>query len=97
MNACRSAGQAPLYTGLHGWARVFLRAGAGAFVGTQWVVGDGAAKVFAEEFYRSLLDGSDLGESLRCARAATQEAPGDPTWLAYTLYGDPAAHLQPAG
>ena len=51
MNACRSAGLAPTYNRLDGWASKFLEAGAGAFIGSLWAVSDGTAREFAEEFY----------------------------------------------
>ncbi len=91
MNACRTDGQTPLYTTVEGWASSFLRAGAGAFVGSLWEVVDKSASTYAQEFYRAALSGDTLGEAARKARAAIREEPGDPTWLAYTLYGDPAA------
>ncbi len=93
MNACRSDGQAANYTRLAGWANGFLSQGAGAFVGSLWEVRDTTAAEFAGHFYQALLDGENLGEALRQARQAIQSEPGDPTWLAYTLYGDPAATL----
>ena len=91
MNACRTDGQAPLYTTIDGWALSFLRAGAGAFVGSLWEVVDSSASTYAQEFYRAALSGDTLGEAARKAREAIRTEPGDPTWLAYTLYGDPAA------
>jgi pimeloyl-ACP methyl ester carboxylesterase len=91
MNACRTDGQAPLYTTLDGWALRFLRAGAGAFVGSLWEVVDSSASTYAQEFYRAVLAGDTLGDAARTARMAIRDEPGDPTWLAYTLYGDPAA------
>ena len=93
MNACRTDGQAPLYTTIDGWALSFLRAGAGAFVGSLWEVVDSSAAAYAQEFYRAALGGDTLGEAARKAREAIRQEPGDPTWLAYTLYGDPAATL----
>jgi pimeloyl-ACP methyl ester carboxylesterase len=96
MNACRTDGQAPLYTRLDGWALSFLGAGAGAFVGSLWEVVDSSASLYAQEFYRVALSGETLGEAARKARAAIREEPGDPTWLAYALYGDPAATVVPA-
>ena len=30
---------------------------------------------------------------MKQARTAIQDEPGDPTWLAYTLYGNPTATL----
>ena len=91
LNACRTDGQAPLYTTVEGWAASFLRAGAGAFIGSLWEVVDTSASTYAQEFYRAALAGHTLGESARQARDAIRDNPGDPTWLAYTLYGDPAA------
>jgi CHAT domain-containing protein len=91
LNACRTDGQAPLYTTVEGWASSFLRAGAGAFIGSLWEVVDTSASTYAQEFYRAALAGYSLGESTRQARDAIRDNPGDPTWLAYTFYGDPAA------
>jgi hypothetical protein len=91
LNACRTDGQAPLYTTIEGWAAPFLRAGAGAFIGSLWEVVDTSASTYAQEFYRAALAGHTLGQSARQARDAIRDNPSDPTWLAYTLYGDPAA------
>jgi hypothetical protein len=91
MNACRTDGQAPLYTTVEGWAAPFLRAGAGAFVGSLWEVVDTSAAIYAQQFYQAALAGTPLGEAARQARDAIRENPADPTWLAYTLYADPAA------
>ncbi len=93
MNACRSAGQAPVFTTIDGWAQGFIRAGAGAFVGTLWLVRDGPARSFAETFYGHLVGGDPFGTAIRKARQATRDETGDPTWLAYAAYGDPAAIL----
>jgi hypothetical protein len=94
MNACRTAGQAPTYTQLSGWARSFVRAGVGAFIGTLWEVRDTTARVFASTFYASLLEGETLAEALSNARRKVRDEPVDPTWLAYTIYGDPTATLK---
>ena len=91
INACRSAGAVPEYTRMTGWAQQFMAAGAGAFVGTLWAVGSTAAQVFAEAFYSALASGDALGEASRHARLAAGRDHDDPTWLAYSVYGDPAA------
>lgn len=91
INGCRSAGQAPQYNRLDGWADKFMRAGAAAFIGSQWAVSDSAARRFAAEFYRWLRTGDTLGQAIMRARQAAASEPGDPTWLAYTVYGDPRA------
>jgi hypothetical protein len=90
INACRSAGVSAEYTHMTGWASHFMAAGAGAFIGTLWPVRSSQASLFAEEFYGALTAGADLGQASLTARRATKDN-ADPTWLAYTVYGDPAA------
>ncbi|HST70002.1 MAG TPA: sigma-70 family RNA polymerase sigma factor, partial [Solirubrobacterales bacterium] len=94
MNACSAASSAPHYTQLLGWASQFVAAGSSAFVGPLWEVRDSSASTFAEAFYDSLFrQGVTLGEALQAARAAIREVPGDPTWLAYAVYGQPGARM----
>jgi serine/threonine protein kinase len=90
VNACRSAGVSAEYTQMMGWASQFMAAGAGAFLGTLWPVRSSRASMFAEAFYAALVAGADLGRASLTARQATKDD-GDPTWLAYTVYGDPTA------
>lgn len=92
MNACTTAGAQPLFTETNGWADTFLKRGAAAFLGSLWEVRDQSAAAFARAFYQALKDGQNLGDALRAARAALD--PGDPTYLAYALYGNPRATLQ---
>ena len=91
MNACRSAGLNATYSRLDGWASKFLEAGAGAFIGSLWAVSDGAAREFAQEFYTQLQAGAALGPAVRRARQAAASQADDPTWLAYSVYGNPRA------
>jgi hypothetical protein len=93
MNACRSAGLHPTYNRLDGWASKFLEAGAAAFIGSLWAVCDGTAREFAQEFYGHLQAGSSLGEAVMRAREVAASRPDDPTWLAYTVYGNPRATI----
>ena len=90
INACRSAGTAAEYTQMMGWASQFMAAGAGAFIGTLWPVRSSQASLFAEAFYGALTAGADLGRAVLTARQTAKDD-ADPTWLAYTAYGDPAA------
>jgi DNA-binding transcriptional MerR regulator len=90
LNACRTAGVAPEYTQMMGWAGQFMAAGAGAFVGTLWPVSSLQASRFAEAFYAALTAGGELGQAALTARRETKDD-SDPTWLAYTVYGDPTA------
>jgi CHAT domain-containing protein len=93
INACRSAGLAATYNRLDGWASKFLEAGAAAFIGSLWAVSEGASREFAEELYRRLKHGLTLGDAVMEARQAAASTPDDPTWLAYTVYGDPRATI----
>jgi hypothetical protein len=91
INACRSASTAPEYTRMMGWAQGFMAAGAGAFAGTLWAVRTESAATFAETFYSELSAGRTLGDACRQARTECGRDHDDPTWLAYSVYGDPAA------
>lgn len=93
LNACRSLGTAPEYTQMIGWAQKFLAAGAGVFVGTLWAVRSETATSFATAFYSALAEGEPLGQAVLAARRAASARDSDPTWLAYSAYGDPAAIL----
>jgi len=75
-------------TGIGGFARAFLRRGAGAFIGTLWSVGDSPAREFTEEFYLRLKSGNMIAEAAGKARTE-----GDATWLVYVVYGHPHAKL----
>ncbi|MFJ5776077.1 CHAT domain-containing protein [Streptomyces sp. NPDC093094] len=91
-NACRSVGEINWFASSLGWATQFLRAGAGAFVGTLWPVRSDSAFTFADTFYdRLVAQGQTLGQASLQARQAIRDQGGDPTWLAYAVYGSPAA------
>jgi hypothetical protein len=91
MNACRTDAQGPLFTSTSGWAPRFLGAGAGAFIGSLWEVRDVSARRFAEAFYTAASKGGDLRGAVQAGRTAIAREAGDPTWLAYAVYGDPNA------
>ncbi|MGW2972060.1 CHAT domain-containing protein [Streptomyces mirabilis] len=92
-NACRSAGEIDWFGESLGWAPQFLNAGAGAFVGTLWPVRSRTALQFAEAFYDQLITHRQpLGQASLAARQTIRDLhSGDPTWLAYAVYGSPAA------
>jgi CRP-like cAMP-binding protein len=92
LNACRTAGEIHGLVHMIGWARQFMAAGAGAFVGSLWPVRSSSAKTFADTFYHALVaDRQSLGSASLRARQAIASDNGDPTWLAYTIYGNPSA------
>jgi hypothetical protein len=91
MNACRTDGVAASYTRLTGWADKFLDTGAGAFVGSLWEVRDQSAALFAATFYQNLRQNpapKTLSEAMKAARESIGDVGGDPTWLAYSTYGN---------
>ncbi|CAL9657985.1 hypothetical protein SUDANB2_06872 [Streptomyces sp. enrichment culture] len=97
-NACRSAGEIDWFSTSLGWAPQFLRAGAGAFIGTLWPVRSDSALLFADTFYAQLVtEGRSLGQASLNARRALRDHGGDPTWLAYAVYGSPAARAATPG
>jgi hypothetical protein len=92
LNACQVGRTGYQLTGSGGFAQAFLKAGAGAFVGTLWSVGDQPARTFTETFYEALLKQKTIAEAVIDARAAAEKAK-DSTWLAYVVYGHPFAKL----
>lgn len=93
-NACRTAGEIDGFLQLMGWAKQFMAAGAGAFVGSLWAVRSISASVFADIFYQAFVTQQQpLGRASLLARQAIADDHGDPTWLAYTVYGNPAATI----
>jgi hypothetical protein len=93
-NACRTAGEIPGLVQMMGWAKLFMRAGAGAFLGSLWAVRSSSARTFADVFYQAFVtERMPLGAASLRARQAVADNDGDPTWLAYTVYGNPAATI----
>ncbi len=92
LNACASGRHGPSLTAWGGWPKAFLKAGAGAFVGTSWPVRDKPAARFAETFYDALQEGRTLAQAATAAREATKGM-GDGSWLAYKVYGHPRARV----
>lgn len=90
LNACWSGQQGWSFTRLGGWADRWVRiCGCGAFVAPMWPVRDSLALEFAKSFYAALADGATFGQAARQARANVRKLnPSDPSWLAYSVYGD---------
>ena len=88
LNACQTGSQGFSLTGIQGWAIKFLGAGASVFIGTLWSVSDETALRFVQDLYTELSIGTTLGEAVRKSRNKCKQS-GDPSWLAYQLYGHP--------
>ena len=69
-------------------AKRFLEAGASAFICTLWSVKDETAFNFTKELYTQLSSGVSLGGAVKTARLNCRKD-GDPSWLAYQLFGHP--------
>jgi hypothetical protein len=93
VNACQTGRSGYKLTGIGGFANAFLAAGAGAFIGALWSVGDAPARTFTETLYAAMLEGATLSEAAIQARAASRVA-GDATWIAYVVYGHPNLRLE---
>ena len=95
-NACLVAQQGLALGSLGGWPAQWIRQGqCGGFVGPQWSVSSNLAAVFARAFYDAVVgEQQTLGEAARTARRAVrEEAPLDPAWLSYAVYGHPNAEV----
>ena len=93
LNACETGQGGYALTGMGGWAEAFVgRAKCSGFIGSIWKANDESACKFAVAFYRHFLDGKTVAEAARLARLSIKQA-GDPTWLSYTVYANPLAHL----
>lgn len=93
-NACHAGRQAWALTRIGGWANRLISIGAGLFLAPLWTVSDDLASQFAKVFYKHLLDGKTVAESVREARKSIKQE-GDPTWLAYSVYAHPNAKITP--
>jgi len=92
LNACQIGAGGMALTDIGGWARQFLAAGAGAFIGAHWNILDHTAYTFATQLYDLLRAGRPVGEAVREARQKVRPA-GDSTWLAYTVFAHPLARV----
>jgi CHAT domain-containing protein len=92
INACDSAATTEWSKSynIYGLAQSFLQTGT-YLLGSRWKLSDRGAPIFAEAFYRCLLDESKaLGRAVTEGRQASKDkAPDDLAWASYVLYGDP--------
>lgn len=94
-NSCWGGQQGWSFTLLGGWAARWVRdCGCGAFLAPLWPSRDKTALSFARTFYTALDRGATLGQAALAARQqVARERPGDPSALAYTVYGHPNARV----
>jgi hypothetical protein len=94
LNACYTGQSGLSLTDAGGWVPHFLRAGAGAFLGSLWPIRDSRSREFARAFYAGFIGGLNLAEAVQAARRSIRSE-DDPTGLAYTVFGHPLAVCRP--
>jgi hypothetical protein len=92
LNGCRTGILGKKLVGYGGFAKAFIEAGAGVFVGGLWALEDEAAYNFVDSFYKNLKKGMNLSDATIKARQQSKAAL-NPTWLSYVVYGNPFAKL----
>ena len=75
-------------TGASGFIPALLKAQVRAVVCTHWDISDHKAPLFTRAFYTQLVSGKNIGDAFQFARLNIKDKT-DPTWLSYTLFGDP--------
>lgn len=96
LNACWAGQQGWSLTRTGGWATRWVQiCECGAFVAPLWPVRAQAASEFAHVFYDALWRGATLGQAAQEAREHLRDTrpAGDPSTLAYTVYGNPNARV----
>lgn len=93
LNACEVGRESWSLRGTSGWATRLVGKGAGLLIAPLWAVTDELASKFVTVLYEELVAGALLGRAVRTARNAARKE-GDPTWLAYSVYGHPHATLR---
>jgi beta-lactamase superfamily II metal-dependent hydrolase len=91
---CCTLGRIGLHRMASSLAREFMAIGVRALVAPAWPIDDQAARAFAETFYRELIAGRPLGDTITRARNVCAEVGGVETWAAYQCYGDPGLVLR---
>jgi CHAT domain-containing protein len=95
-NACDTGAARSLGGFVQGWGPAVLASGASGFIGGMWPLTDRTAAAFSTSFYGDISEHMKQGpvyvaEVLQDVRRKFYET-GDPTYLAYTFYGN--ANLQ---
>ncbi|MGF6743933.1 DUF7379 domain-containing protein [Paraburkholderia atlantica] len=94
LNACQVGMPSAGLVGAAGLGQTFLEfCKASILVAPMWSVQDGTASLFARTFYEKMVQGVTLVQAMRHARRVAKQA-GDPTWLAYSVWGHPLARVE---
>jgi hypothetical protein len=95
LNACEIGRPSPSLSGIGGFAKVFIDAGAVGVIAPLWSVKDKIAPLVAQQFYDEVSGNPQkpFAEILRGIRAKAYHGAtgGEDTYAAYCYYGDPKA------
>jgi CHAT domain len=99
LNACESAMAKDMYfdkyNELSGLADAFIAAGALTYIGTTGPINDISASEISVNFYKKLLKGSTVAESLRESKSEYFEYNDqDPSWSLFRVYGNPSQRIE---
>jgi hypothetical protein len=94
INACEGARTA-VKDSYAGVAQTLLRSGAAPkVIAMQYVISDDAAKVFAQSFYRELLDGNDLDTAVALARMDISDGELEGSRRDFVEWGTPVIYMR---
>ncbi len=63
-------------------------------IGTETVIPDTFAAVFAANFYKAFLTGEPIGQALISAKRQMVDKYGNPLGMVYTMYADPDLQVE---
>jgi hypothetical protein len=92
LNACASGDADP--AGVGSFPQMFRDHGFLGFIGTEAVIPEAFASIFAAHFFAYLLEGEPLGNAVRQARWRMLKDYKNPLGLLYTVYADPALRVR---
>ncbi|MGM0576176.1 MAG: DUF7379 domain-containing protein [Myxococcota bacterium] len=94
LNACEVGRAGRILTGPGGWVQAFLEGGVQLLVVPNWPIDDASARTFVNALYEAFRSEEPprLGAAVRGARDAARKE-GDPSWIAYSVYGLPTAEV----
>jgi hypothetical protein len=76
----------------------FISAGAVGVIGSLWKVSDNGSSEFSQKFYKMLIDGCSIGESIIESRKyLLEETEEDPVWASFVYYGHPGLYYNFGG